>query len=135
MRTHILKYNVFNPISFVIRHLKFKTLHCCFGHVSDEIMCHVLNNVEDVKKICFLTQKYIYYGCTFGKMHQCNFSENSIHSSESLGLIHLDFLGLLILFCSKYKWMIIFLNDYFFYCNIAFLCKKSEAIEVIKSIF
>ena len=31
--------------------------------------------------------------------------------------------------------MITFLNDYFFYCNITFLHKKSEAIEVIKSIF
>ena len=28
-----------------------------------------------------------------------------------------------------------FLDNYSFYCNIAFLCKKSEATEAIKSIF
>ena len=31
--------------------------------------------------------------------------------------------------------MITFLNDYFFYCNITFLYKKSETAKVIKSIF
>ena len=31
--------------------------------------------------------------------------------------------------------MITFLDNYFFYCNIVFLYKKSEAIEGIKSIF
>ena len=133
--TFIFKYNVSNSVSFVTRHSDFETLHCCFGHVSDEVMCHVLDNVKDVKKICFPTQKYICYSCTSEKMHQCNFSENFIHSSEHLGLICSDFLELLILFYSKYKWVITFLNNYFSYCNIAFLYKKSEAIEVIKSIF
>ena len=34
VRTCILKHNVSNPMSLVIRHLDFETLHCCFGHVS-----------------------------------------------------------------------------------------------------
>jgi len=31
--------------------------------------------------------------------------------------------------------MIIFFDDYSFYCRVAFLCKKSDATEVIKSVF
>jgi len=31
-------------------------------------MYHVLDNIEDMKKICFLTQKHIYCGCTLGKI-------------------------------------------------------------------
>ena len=38
------------------------------------------------------------------------------------------------MFYSKYKWIIIFLNDYFSFCNIGFLHKKSKATDTIKSI-
>jgi len=34
VRTCVLKHNIPNPMSLVIRYLDFETLHCCFGHVS-----------------------------------------------------------------------------------------------------
>jgi len=43
VRTHIVKYNIFNPISLIIRHLDFETLHHYFEHVSGEVMYYVLN--------------------------------------------------------------------------------------------
>jgi len=79
--------------------------------------------------------QYICYSYTLEKIHQYSFTENSVCFSKSLWLIHLDFLELSTLSCSKYKWVITFLNDYSFYCNITFLYKKSEATEAIKSIF
>jgi len=121
-------------MSLIIRHLDFETLHHYFGHTSDEIICHVLENVEDIKKICFPTQKYICYGCTLGKMHQHSFSENLTCSSESLELIYSNLIKLPTLSYSKYKWIITFLDDYFSFYNIAFLCKKFEAVDAIKSI-
>ena len=135
VRTHILKHNVLNPVSLATRHLDFETLHYCFGYASDEVICHVLDNVEDAKKICFLTQKHVCHSCTLEKMYQYSFPENFTHSSKPLGLIHLDLLELPILFYSKYKQVITFLDNYFSYYNIAFLHKKSEATEVVKSIF
>jgi len=51
----ILKHDVPNLVSLVIKHPDFETLHCHFGHASNEVMCHVLDNVEDAKKIHFLT--------------------------------------------------------------------------------
>ena len=68
-------------------------------------------------------------------MYQCSFSENPTCSSESLGLIHSDLIELPTLSYSKYKWIIIFLDDHSSFCNIAFLCKKSEAVDIIKFIF
>jgi len=50
-------------------------------------------------------------------------------------LIHSDLLELPTLSYSKYKWVIIFLDDYSFYCRVAFLCKKSDAAEAIKVVF
>ena len=135
MRTCILKHDILNLVSFATRHLNIKTLYHYFGHVSDEVIYYILNNIKNVKKIHFPIQKYIYYNCTFGKIYQHNFSENTVCFSELLELIHSDLFELPILSYSKYKWVIIFLDNYSFYCNIAFLCKKSEATKVIKSIF
>ena len=98
-------------------------------------MCYVLNNVEDVKKIYFPTQKHVCHSYTLGKIHQCSFPENSIHCSEPLKLINSDLFELPTLSYSRYKWVITFLDNYSSYCNIAFLCKKSGAGEAVKSIF
>ena len=122
-------------MSLITRYLDFETLHYYFEHVSDEVMQHVLNNVKDTKKICFLTQKYICYSCTLRKIYQFSFTENSVCSSRLLELIHSDLLELLNLSYSKYKWVITFLHNYFSYYNIIFLYKKSEVVEAIKLIF
>ena len=135
VRTHILKHDVLNSMSLGTKCLDFETLYHCFGHASDKIIYHILNNIEDVKKICFLIQKCIYYNCTLSKIYQHSFLENSICSNKLLGLIHSDLLELPTLSYSKYKCVITFLDDYFSYCNIAFLYKKSETVEVIKSTF
>ena len=69
VKTYIIKHNISNPVSLVIRHLDFETLHYQFEHASDKVMHYVLDNVGDVKKICFPTQKYVCHDCTFGKMY------------------------------------------------------------------
>ena len=109
-------------------------MHHYFEDASDEVIGYVLHNVEDTKKIHFLTQKCVYYSYILKKIYQYSFPENSVHSSKLLELIHSDLLELSTLSYSKYKWAIIFLDNYSFYSNITFLHKKSEAIEVIKSI-
>ena len=135
IRTHILKQDVSNPVGLITRHLDFETLYCYFGYASDEVIYHVLDNDEDVKEIYFPTQKHVCCNCTLEKMYQCSFPENPTHSNKPLGLIHSDLLELSTLSYSKYKQVIIFLDDHSSFCNIAFLHKKSEAVDVIKSIF
>ena len=103
IRTHILKYNVFNLVSLKTRYLDFKTLHHHFGHASDKVMHHILNNVEDAKKIHFPTQKHICHSCILGNIYQYSFSENSTCSSELLELIYWNLLELSTLSYSKYK--------------------------------
>ena len=134
-KTYIFKYNIYNPVSLATRYPNFETLHCYFGHISDEVMYHILDNIKDVKKIHFLIQKYVCYSCTLRKIYQHSFPKNYICSSKPLGLIYSDFLELSTLFYSKYKQVITFFDDYSSYCNIVFLYKNSEVIEAIKSIF
>jgi len=135
VRICIIKNNVPNPVSLVTRHPDYETIHCCLGHISDEAMRHISDNVEDTEKICFPNKKHICCSCTLGKLYQRSFPENPKHSSETLGLIHLDLLELPTLSYSKYKWVITFLDDYSSYCRVVFLRKKSDAAEAIKAVF
>jgi len=98
-------------------------------------MRYISDNVEGAEKVCFPNKKHVCHGCALGKLHQHSFPENPKHSSETLGLIHSDLLELLTLSYSKYKWVIIFLDDYSSYCRVVFLRKKSDAAEAIKVVF
>jgi len=59
VRTCIIKNNILNPISLVTRHLYYETIHCQLGHIFDEAMRHISDNVEGIKKICFPNKKHI----------------------------------------------------------------------------
>jgi len=135
VRTCIIKNNVPNPVGLVTRHPDYEIIHCRLGHISDKAMRHVPDNVEGVEKVCFPNKKHVCCGCALEKLYQYSFPENPKHSSETLGLIHSDLLELPTLLYSKYKWVIIFLDDYSSYCRVAFLCKKSDAAEAIKAVF
>jgi len=135
VKTCIIKNNVPNPMSLVTRHPDYETIHHQLGHISDEAMRHISDNVEGAEKIYFPNKKHICCSCTLGKLYQRSFPENSKHSSETLGLIHSDLLELSTLLYSKYKWVITFLDNYSSYCRVAFLHKKSDAAEAIKAVF
>ena len=51
MRTCIIKNNVPNPVSLVTRHPDYETIHCQLGHISDEAMRHISDNIEGIEKI------------------------------------------------------------------------------------
>jgi len=103
VRTCIIKNNVPNPVSLVTRHPDYKTIHRHLGHISDEAMRHISDNVEGAEKICFPNKKHICCGCALEKLYQRSFPENPKCSSETLGLIHSDLLELPTLSYSKYK--------------------------------
>ena len=115
MRTCIIKNNVPNPVSLVTRHSDYETIYHRLGHISNEAMRHISDNVEGTEKICFPNKKHICRGCALGKLYQRSFPENPKRSSETLGLIYSDLLELPTLLYSKYKWVITFLDNYFFY--------------------
>ena len=56
MRTCIIKNNVPNPVSLVTRHPDYETIHCHLGHISDEAMRHISDNVEGAEKTASLTR-------------------------------------------------------------------------------
>ena len=66
VETYIVKYNVSNLMSIMIRYLDVETLYCGFRNTSEKIIYDVVEDVEDVKKKLFSNKKYNY---TFGKMY------------------------------------------------------------------
>jgi len=57
VKTCIIKNNVPNPVSLVTRHPDYETIHHQLGHISDEAMRHISDNVEGAEKICFPNKK------------------------------------------------------------------------------
>ena len=84
---------------------------------NNKAMRHISDNVKGAEKICFPNKKHICCGCALGKLYQHSFPKNPKHSSETLGLIYSDLLELPTLSYSKYKWVITFLDNYFFYLS------------------
>ena len=103
IKTCIIRNNIPNPVSLITRHPDYETIYCQLGHISDEAIRHISNNVEGTEKICFPNKKHICYGYALGKLHQCSFPENPKYSSKTLGLIHSDLLELPTLSYSRYK--------------------------------
>jgi len=69
VRTCIIKNNVPNPVSLVTRHPNYETIHRRLGHISDEAMRHISDNVEGAEKICFPNKKHICHGCALEKLY------------------------------------------------------------------
>ena len=129
MKTYILKYNISNLVNLIIRYLDFETLHC-FGYASNKAIHHILDNVENVKKIHFLTQKCVYYDCILRKVYQHSFSKNSVHFSEPLGLVYSDLLKLPILSYlrkSTSEWLYFLIT--IFLIIILLFCTKSLKLQ------
>ena len=59
VETYIVKYNVSNLMSVVIRYLDIETLDCGFRDTSEKIIYDVVEDVEDVKKNYFPTKNII----------------------------------------------------------------------------
>jgi len=69
VRIYIIKNNVPNPMSLVTRYPNYETIHCQLGHISDEVMRHISDNVEGTEKICFPNKKHICHSCALEKLH------------------------------------------------------------------
>ena len=68
MRTYIIKNNVLSSVSLVTRHPDYETIHRQLGHISDEAMRHISDNVKGAKKICFSNKKHVCHGCALGNV-------------------------------------------------------------------
>ena len=115
VRTCILKHNVSNLMSSCNKTPRFWDFALSFWIWL--WWSYVLDNVEDTRKFHFPT--YICHGYTLEKMHQHSFSENPVHFSKLLGLIHSDLLELPTLFKVQVgdyisQWLFLLLQHYFF---------------------
>ena len=115
-------------MSLITKYLDFEILYYCFVYIFDKVMYYILNNVEDMKKIYFPTQKYVCYRCTFVKMYYCSFSKNPGYSSKPLSWIFLSSPSCFVQSIGKWSHflMIILLTAIL----LSFI-KKYEAVKVV----
>ena len=68
-------------------------------------------------------------GCTYDKMPNCTFSPNPVHAKKAFELIHLDLKSFLMDSYWKYKYLIVFIDDYTKFAWTLCMQTKSESIK------
>ena len=90
----------------------YQTLHKCLAHPSYNVISHVRKNTWNFPDITFLEKDPICSGCTYGKMPNHTFSLNLVCAKKAFELIHSDLKSFLTDSYWKYKYLIIFIDDY-----------------------
>jgi hypothetical protein len=86
-------------------------MHQRLSHPSDEVLQRAFRYVKDFPKV-EIPKKHICPGCAQGKMTNESFPTSNMRASEPFKLIHLDIKMFPIESYHKYRYAIIFYDDY-----------------------
>ena len=89
--------------------MDYQTLHKCLAYPLCNVILHARKNIWNFLDITFLEKDPICPGCTYGKMSNQAFSLNPVHAFE---LIYSDLKSFLMDSYQKYKYLIVFIDDY-----------------------
>ena len=92
--------------------INFDIMHRRLAHPSKEVLLKSRKYLKDFPEIEFPTEEHICPGCAQGKMTNRSFAENPVRAKRPLQLIHSDLKAFPIESYHKYKYSIVFMDDY-----------------------
>ena len=107
----------------------YQTLHKCLAHPLHNVILHVRKNTWNYLDIIFPEKDPICPGCTYGKMPNSTFSLNPVHTKKAFELIYSDLKSFPTDSYWKYKYLIIFIDDYTRFAWTLCMQTKSESIK------
>ena len=107
----------------------YQTLHKSLAYPLCDIILHAKKNTWNFPDITFLEKNPICSGCAYGKMPNHTFSLNPVHAKKAFELIHLDLKSFLMDLYWKYKYLIVFIDDYIRFAWTSCMQTKSESIK------
>ena len=107
----------------------YQTLHKSLAYPLCDIILHAKKNTWNFPDITFLEKNPICSGCAYGKMPNHTFSLNPVHAKKAFELIHLDLKSFLMDSYWKYKYLIVFIDDYIGFAWTLCMWTKSESIK------
>jgi len=111
----------------------YQIWHKCVGHMSEGAFKQLGNSTWNFpESIKIPKQISICTGCELGKKPSRTFKESSSCAKENFELIHLDLKEFPVLLYHKYKYFIVFLDDWLGFMHLINLKKKSDTIIAMK---
>ena len=107
----------------------YQTLHKYLAHPSYDGILHARKNTQNFLDITFLEKNPICPGCAYSKMPNHIFSPNLVHTKKAFELIHSDLKSFLTDSYWKYKYLIVFIDDYIGFAWTLCMWTKSESIK------
>jgi hypothetical protein len=92
--------------------INYDTLHRQLVHPSKEVLQKARKHIKDFPEIKFPTEEHPCQGCVQGKMTNRSFPPSTRRASEPFELIHSDLKSFPIDSYHKYKYVIVFLDDF-----------------------
>ena len=106
--------------------------HNRFGHPGMNVMKNLSKGVKGVSTFTISLPTDVCRGCALGKMTAKSYPSSEKRASKPLELVHYDLKEFPIESYHKYKWVIIFLDDYSSFPAPYFLKQKSQALATFK---
>ena len=113
----------------IVYAVDYQTLYKNLVHLSCDVILHARKNTQNFLDITFPEKDCICPGCAYGKMPNCTFSLNLVHAKKAFELIHSDLKSFLTDSYWKYKYLIIFIDDYTRFPWTLCTQTKSESIK------
>jgi hypothetical protein len=92
--------------------IDYETLHKRLAHPSKEVLQKARKHIKDFPEIEFPTEEKLCPGCAQGKMTNRSFPPSTKRASQPFELIHSDLKSFPIDSYHKYKYVIVFLDNY-----------------------
>ena len=107
----------------------YQTLHKHLAYPSCNVISHVRENTQNFLDVTFPEKDPICSGCAYGKMPNHAFSLNPVCAKKAFELIHLDLKSFSIDLYQKYKYLIVFIDDYIRFAWTSCTQTKSKSIK------
>ena len=108
--------------------INYQTDHRHLGHPSKEVVKQAKQHTSGLPDFIIPENSTICPGCTKGKQPQQSFPPTSVRTKYAFELIHMDIKSFLTESYHKYKYLIIFLDDFTSMAWTIPLCAKSTAL-------
>ena len=109
--------------------MDYQTLQKHLAYPLCDVISHVRKNTQNFPEITFLEKDLICSGSTYGEMPNHTFSPNPVHAKKAFELIHLDLKSIPTDLYQKYKYLIVFIDDYTGFAWTLCMWTKSESIK------
>ena len=108
--------------------INFDIMHRRLAHPSKEVLLKSRKHLKDFPEIEFPKEKHVCPGCAQGKMTNKPFHENPVRAKRPLQLIHSDLKAFLVESYHKYRYSIVFMDDYTSFTWMVNLHTKDAAL-------